>query len=64
MHICKPDPLPEVLRNCEFVRIKNIPLPLFIRHLPSFILGEISDFLYFCVRRRRPGLFLKAKLEP
>lgn len=51
------------LRNCEFVRIKNIPLALFIRCLPAFILGAVADFFYFAVKHRKLKLYLKAKTD-
>lgn len=51
------------LRNNEFVRIKNIPLSLFVRCFPTFVLGEIMEFFYFVVKHRHPWLYLKAKLD-
>jgi GT2 family glycosyltransferase len=51
------------LRNSEFVRIKNIPLSLFLRCLPVFILGTVSEFLYFSLRRKHPILYFKAKID-
>lgn len=51
------------LRNSEFVRIKNIPLMLFLRCLPQFAVGTILDFLYFSVKYRRPLLFFSAKID-
>jgi GT2 family glycosyltransferase len=51
------------LRNSEFVRVKNIPLSVFFRCLPVFILGMITEFFYFAVKHRRPFLYLKAKFD-
>ena len=51
------------LRNSEFVRIKNIPLSFFMRYLLGFILGGISEFLYFAVKHRYLILYFKAKLD-
>jgi len=51
------------LRNCEFARIKNIPLGLMLRCLPSLIIGSSLEFLYFAVKHRKPGLYIKAKIE-
>jgi len=51
------------LRNCEFVRIKNIPFLLFLRYLPVYIFGTIADFFYFAVKHRKPGLYIKAKID-
>ncbi len=51
------------LRNSEFVRIKNIPLSFFMSHLLGFILGGISEFLFFAVKHRYLILYFKAKLD-
>lgn len=51
------------LRNLEFVRIKNVPLGLFIRCLPGFIIGSVSEFLYYGLKHGKLGLFLKAKKD-
>lgn len=50
------------LRNSEFVRIKNIPLSFFLRCLPTFVLGTISEFFYFAIKHGRPFLYFRAKL--
>lgn len=51
------------LRNSEFVRIKNVPFALFFRCLPEFILGTISEFIYFAFKYRKLRLYLKAKMD-
>lgn len=51
------------LRNSEYVRIKNIPLSLFLRYLPAFTAGTVADFLYFAIKHRRARLYLKAKID-
>ena len=51
------------LRNNEFVRIKNVPFGVFLRCLPEFILGAISEFLYFVVKHKQLKLFVKAKKD-
>jgi GT2 family glycosyltransferase len=51
------------LRNSEFVRIKNVPVGVFIRCFPEFILGVISEFFYFAVKHKRFKLFMKAKMD-
>lgn len=51
------------LRNCELVRIKNIPLSFFMKHSLGFILGGISEFLFFAVKHGYLFLFFKAKLD-
>ena len=51
------------LRNSEFVRIKNIPLFLFLRCLPVFILGMVSEFIYFAIKHRYLPIYFKAKID-
>ncbi len=51
------------LRNSELVRIKNVSFGVFLRCFPEFILGVISEFLYFAVKRRRFRLYIKAKRD-
>ena len=51
------------LRNTELVRIKNIPCRIFLRCLPSFIVGMATEFVYFAIRHRRLRLYLKAKWD-
>lgn len=51
------------LRNSELVRIKNVPLGIFLRYLPWFIISEISEFIYFAIKHRHFRLFLKAKRD-
>ncbi|MGD0884922.1 MAG: glycosyltransferase family 2 protein [Thermodesulfovibrionales bacterium] len=51
------------LRNSEFVRIKNVPFSVFLRCLPSFILGAVSELIYFAVKHGKLGLYLKAKKD-
>jgi GT2 family glycosyltransferase len=58
-----PNAIYYTLRNSELLRMKNIPFPLFLNCLPWFILGMVSEFLYFAVRHRHPILYLKAKTD-
>lgn len=51
------------IRNTEFVRIKNIPISVFIRCLPTLIFGVITELFYFAVKHRRPVLYFKAKFD-
>ncbi|MFO0753894.1 MAG: glycosyltransferase family 2 protein [Thermodesulfovibrionales bacterium] len=51
------------LRNSELVRIKNIPAGVFLRCLPAFIVGSIAELVYFSLKHRRPGLYVKAKRD-
>jgi GT2 family glycosyltransferase len=51
------------LRNSEFVRIKNVPLLLFLQCLPCFVLAAITEFLYFAIKHKRLRLYYKAKID-
>ena len=51
------------LRNSEFVKAKNIPLSLFLSCLTMFILGMVSEFLYFAMKHKHPILYFKAKAD-
>ena len=51
------------LRNSELTRVKNIPLGIFIRCLPSYILASFLEFLFFSVRHKKLRLYCKAKRD-
>jgi len=51
------------LRNSEFVKIKNIPSGILIRCLPEFLIGVLTEFIYFAIRHRSLRLYFKAKLD-
>jgi GT2 family glycosyltransferase len=51
------------LRNIELVRLKNMPLSVFLLCLPEVILGTVMEFLYFAVRHRKFRLYLRAKRD-
>ena len=51
------------LRNSEFVRIKNVPIGIFLRYLPEFILGMIIEFIYFAIKHKQIRLYFKAKID-
>lgn len=51
------------LRNSELVRIKNVPLGVFIRCFPAFLIGALTEFLYFAIKHRRLKLYFKAKKD-
>jgi GT2 family glycosyltransferase len=51
------------LRNSEFVRIKNVPLGVFIRCFPEFIIGIVTEFVYFAIMHKHFRLYLKAKID-
>ena len=51
------------LRNGDLVRIKNIPLVVFMVCLPEYLVGLLSEFLFFAIKHRRMGLFFEAKKD-
>jgi GT2 family glycosyltransferase len=51
------------LRNSEFVRMKNVPLVIFIRCFPEFIIWTITEFAYFVLKHKKLRLYFKAKID-
>jgi len=51
------------LRNIEFARIKNVPFGIFMRFLPEFILGTITDFIYYVLKHKKFRLYAKSKID-
>jgi hypothetical protein len=51
------------LRNSEFVRIKNVPFGIFLKCLPEFIIGMLTEFVYFAIKHKRFRLYFKAKMD-
>jgi GT2 family glycosyltransferase len=51
------------LRNSELVRIKNIPISLFLRCSLEFLCGVITEFTFFAIKQRRPILYFKSKID-
>lgn len=51
------------LRNSECVWIKNLPLLVFIRCLPGFIVRMITEFIYFAIKHKRLRLYFRAKVD-
>jgi hypothetical protein len=51
------------LRNSELVRMKAVPLEIFLRCLPEVLIDAIAEFIYFAVKHRRFKLFFKAKTD-
>ncbi len=51
------------VRNSELVRIKNIPIGVFLRCLPSFVAGFLTEILYFVVKHKRVNAYLRAKRD-
>jgi GT2 family glycosyltransferase len=50
-------------RNPDLVWIKNTPTWFLFRYLHHKILSDIASFIFFGIRKRRPILFLKAKID-
>jgi len=51
------------LRNSELVRIKNVPLALFLNYFPEFIMGMVTEFIYFAIKHKRLTSYFKAKID-
>ena len=51
------------LRNSELVRIKNVPLAVFVKCFPEFIIGLLTEFIYFAIKHKHFVLYLKAKID-
>jgi len=51
------------LRNSEFVRLKNVPIGVFIKCIPGFLIGMITEFIYFALKHKRFILFVRAKMD-
>lgn len=51
------------LRNSEFVKMKNVPLAIFLRCFPELIIGMLTEFIYFAIKHKRLRLYFKAKLD-
>ncbi len=51
------------LRNSEFVRIKNVPLAILSRCLPEFVMGVLTEFIYFAIKHKRLRLYFRAKID-
>jgi GT2 family glycosyltransferase len=51
-----------VVRNDKIVKIKNLPLSIILKKLPSLLLGEAIWFFYYIINRRF-GYYLKANVD-
>lgn len=51
------------LRNSDFVRIKNVPLVVFIRNIFPFFTGILTEFFYFAIKHLRLKIYIKAKKD-
>ncbi len=51
------------LRNSELTRLKNAPVGLFLRCIPSYTFGIISEFLFFAVKHKKFSVYVKAKWD-
>jgi hypothetical protein len=52
-----------VRRDSGLVRMKNVPLALFISCFPEFILGLVTEFINFVKKRNHLKLYCKAKVD-
>ncbi len=51
------------LRNSELVRMKDIPLSAFVLCLPEFLVGFLSELIYFGLKHGKIRLFFRAKRD-
>jgi GT2 family glycosyltransferase len=51
------------IRNCEYVRIKNVPFVVFLRYLLDYLLGTIAEFIYFVIKHKKGKIYLQAKKD-
>jgi GT2 family glycosyltransferase len=51
------------LRNAEFVRIKNVPFVVFLKHLPALIIFAFAEFFYFAIRHWSFRIYVRAKYD-
>jgi GT2 family glycosyltransferase len=51
------------LRNSELVRIKNVPLAIFIRCFPEYVILTLTEFAYFVIKHKKLILYFKAKSD-
>lgn len=50
-------------RNMEFLRMKYLPASMLLKNLPQMLFGLTADLIYFGVKQRKPGIFLRAKFD-
>ncbi|MFQ5428276.1 MAG: glycosyltransferase family 2 protein [Thermodesulfobacteriota bacterium] len=50
-------------RNMEFLRMKYLPASLLLKNLPQMLFGFTADLIYFGLRQKKPGVFLRAKFD-
>lgn len=51
------------LRNIELVRLKNVPITVFLICFPFFILEKIAEFFYFCFKLNKSRIYIQAKKD-
>lgn len=51
------------VRNAEYVWLKNMPLLLMIKYLHHKIIQEILTLLFFCIKKKKYKIYLKAKID-
>ena len=51
------------LRNSEYVRLKNVPIKVFVKCIPGFIIGMMTEFIYFAVKHKKFILYFRAKMD-
>jgi len=51
------------LRNSELVKIKNVPLTIFIRCIHWFLIEKVAEFIYYAIRHGYITPYFKAKMD-
>ncbi len=51
------------LRNSELVRLKNVTLQVFLKCLPGFLTGIVTEFVYFVLVQKKFRVYVRAKRD-
>jgi len=51
------------VRNVELVKIKNVPLTLFISYMPGILVSYVTEFYYFGLKHKKMRIYLRAKVD-
>jgi len=51
------------VRNVELVKIKNVPLKLFITYMPGILISYVTEFYYFGLKHKKMKIYLRAKVD-
>jgi GT2 family glycosyltransferase len=51
------------VRNVELVKIKNVPLKLFLIYMPGILISYLTEFYYFVLKHKKMKIYLRAKVD-